>query len=106
MLLAARWQKVGKRGPKLIAVTVDHGLRKEAKREAAAVGRLAKKLGIAHRILRWAGKKPTAGLQEAARMARYRLLAGAARQGGRFAHPHRAYSRRPGGNRADPHEPR
>jgi tRNA(Ile)-lysidine synthase len=82
MLLAARWQKVRKRGPKLIAVTVDHGLRNEAKREAAAVGRLAKKLGIAHRILRWAGKKPTAGLQAAARMARYRLLAGAARQAG------------------------
>jgi tRNA(Ile)-lysidine synthase len=82
MLLAARWRKARKRGPKLIAVTVDHGLRKEAKHEAAAVGRLAKKLGIAHRILRWAGKKPKTGLQEAARQARYRLLAGAARKAG------------------------
>ncbi len=80
MVLAARWRKALKVKPKLIAATVDHGLRKEAKREAAAVGRLARKLGIAHRILRWTGAKPKTGLQEAARVARYRLLAGAARK--------------------------
>ena len=80
MVLAARWRKALKVKPKLIAVTVDHGLRKEAKREAAAVGRLARKLGIAHRTLRWTGAKPKTGLQEAARVARYRLLAGAARK--------------------------
>ncbi len=80
MVLAARWRKSLKVKPKLIAVTVDHGLRKEAKREAAAVARLARKLGIAHRILRWRGAKPKTGLQQAARMARYRLLAAAARK--------------------------
>jgi tRNA(Ile)-lysidine synthase len=84
MVLAARWRKARKSGPKnlpkLIAVTVDHGLRVEAKREAASVGRLARKLGIAHRTLRWTGAKPKTGLQEAARAARYHLLAGAARQ--------------------------
>ena len=80
MVLAARWRKTLKVKPNLIAVTVDHGLRQEAKREAAAVGRLARKLGIAHRILRWTGVKPKTGLQEAARVARYRLLAGAARE--------------------------
>ena len=80
MLLAARWRKALKAKPKLIAITVDHGLRKEAKREAAAVGRLARKLGIAHRTLRWSGTKPKTGLQAAARAARYRLLAGAARK--------------------------
>ncbi len=64
---------------KLIAVTVDHGLRAESRREAADVGCLARKLGIAHRILRWTGAKPKTGLQEAARAARYRLLADAAR---------------------------
>jgi len=84
MVLAARWRKARKSGPKnlpkLIAVTVDHGLRVEAKREAASVGRLARKLGIAHRTLRWTGVKPKTGLQEAARAARYRLLADAARK--------------------------
>ena len=80
MWLAARWRKSLKAKPKLIAITVDHGLRKEAKREAAAVGKVARKLGIAHRILRWTGKKPTTGLQQAARAARYKLLAEAARK--------------------------
>ena len=35
LLLAARWRKALKRGPKLVAITVDHGLRAEARREAA-----------------------------------------------------------------------
>ncbi len=39
--LAARWRKALKRGPKLVAITVDHGLRPEAKAEAHAVKRLA-----------------------------------------------------------------
>jgi tRNA(Ile)-lysidine synthase len=79
LLLAARWRKVLKRGPKLIAVTVDHGLRAEARREALAVKRLARSLGVEHRTLRWSGRKPSTGLQQAARRERYRLLAGAAR---------------------------
>ena len=80
MLLAARWRKMLKIKPKLIAVTIDHGLRTESKREAAAVARLARKLGVGHRTLRWRGTKPNTGLQEAARVARYRLLAEAARK--------------------------
>jgi tRNA(Ile)-lysidine synthase len=80
MVLAARWRDALKTKPKLIAVTVDHGLRKESKREAAAVARLARKLKIAHRTLRWNGSKPSTGLQEAARRARYRLLGDAARR--------------------------
>ncbi len=79
MMLAARWRKTLKTKPALIAVTIDHGLRKEAKREAANVARLARKLGLAHRTLRWTGRKPKTGLQEAARVVRYRLLADAAR---------------------------
>jgi tRNA(Ile)-lysidine synthase len=82
MWLAARWRRRQRRGPKLIAVTVDHGLRPEARREAAAVKRLARRLGIAHRVLRWAGRKPASGLQHKAREARYRLMAAAAARAG------------------------
>ena len=42
------------------------------------MGRLARRLGVPHRIVRWRGQKPRAGLQEAARAVRYRLLAQAA----------------------------
>lgn len=82
MILAARWRDTRKTPPRLIAVTVDHGLREESKAEAVAVARLARKLKISHRTLRWSGKKPTSGLQQAARAARYRLLAEAARKAG------------------------
>ncbi|HEY4141931.1 MAG TPA: tRNA lysidine(34) synthetase TilS [Pseudolabrys sp.] len=82
MVLAVRWTNSLKRKPALIVATVDHGLRAEAKREAADVARLARKLGLKHRTLKWIGKKPAAGLQQAARLARYRLLADAARKAG------------------------
>jgi tRNA(Ile)-lysidine synthase len=82
MVFAARWAKSSKRAPKLIAVTVDHGLRAEAAAEAAAVKRLARRLGVSHQTVRWRGKKPKSGLQEAARNARYRLLADAAVRAG------------------------
>ncbi len=86
LLIAARWakrlKKRRKRAPKLLAVTVDHGLRPEAKREAAAVKRLARRLGIPHRTLHWRGTKPKTGLQETARVARYQLLAQAATRAG------------------------
>lgn len=80
--LAARWRKANKSKSKIFAATVDHGLRKEAHREAVTVGKLAKKLGVPHRILKWNGKKPATGLQQNARAARYRLLAGEAKRVG------------------------
>jgi tRNA(Ile)-lysidine synthase len=82
MMLAARWRAALKTGPKLFAVTVDHGLRADSAGEARAVSRLARQLDIRHRTVRWIGSKPETGLQEAARAARYRLLAAAARLAG------------------------
>ncbi|MBB4381279.1 tRNA(Ile)-lysidine synthase [Bradyrhizobium sp. Rc3b] len=79
MWLAARWQRSLARGPRLTVVTIDHGLRREAAREARDVKRLATELGLPHRTLRWRGAKPKTGLPAAAREARYRLLAQAAR---------------------------
>lgn len=80
MWLAARWRRGLKRGPDLTVVTIDHGLRAEAAREAREVKRLAKSFDLPHRTLRWTGAKPKTGLPAAAREARYALLAGAARK--------------------------
>jgi tRNA(Ile)-lysidine synthase len=82
MFLAARWRHARKHGPQLAAVTVDHGLRQESAREAAAVKRLAEQLGVTHQTVRWRGPKPRTGIQEKARAARYRLLIQAARKAG------------------------
>jgi len=82
LVLAARWRAALKQGPALLAVTVDHALRPESAREARAVKRLAGKLGIRHRTLRWTGSKPATALQEEGRHVRYQLLAAAARGAG------------------------
>lgn len=79
MLLAARWS-LRPPADKIVVATVDHGLRAEAHEEALRVAQWAQALGFAHRLLRWEGPKPKTRLQERARDARYKLLAGCARE--------------------------
>jgi tRNA(Ile)-lysidine synthase len=73
--LAADWRGRAGNPVQLFAATVDHGLRPEAGLEAVAVGEWAGLLGVPHTVLPWRGPKPRAGIQNAARDARYALLA-------------------------------
>ncbi|WP_298843136.1 tRNA lysidine(34) synthetase TilS [uncultured Roseobacter sp.] len=66
----------------LSCVTVDHGLRPEAAEEAAFVSQLCSGLGIAHQTLQWRGWDGKGNTQDAARQARYGLIAGWAGQRG------------------------
>ncbi len=61
-------------GGKVIALTVDHGLRKGSFAEAEKVGQWMSGRGIEHHILKWHGDKPGSGIQAAARDARYRIM--------------------------------
>jgi tRNA(Ile)-lysidine synthase len=79
LIAAAGWAK--RRGVRLAAATVDHGLRPEARGEAEAVASLCKMLGVSHDILVWS--PPGAAVsQEDARLARHGLLARWARTAG------------------------
>ncbi len=62
-------------GPRLHAVTVDHGLRPEAAEEARVVASHAEALGISHACLKWEDWDGHGNLQDHARRARYRLMA-------------------------------
>jgi tRNA(Ile)-lysidine synthase len=79
-LLADAWAKA--RGGRLLALTVDHGLRAEAADEARQVAGWLSQRGIAHETLVWIGAKPATGIQAAARQARLALLGERCRAGG------------------------
>lgn len=80
VLLAGRW--AAGRGGRVSALSVDHGLRPEARDEARRVGEWLRPRGIDHHILSWRGAKPAAGIQAAARDARYRLMGDWCRKAG------------------------
>lgn len=79
-LLAQAWTQSS--GRILRTITVDHRLRVDSGTEAVQVGAWLAARGIAHDVLAWTGDKPTSGVQEAARAARYRLIADWARANG------------------------
>mgnify|MGYP006273773397 CR=1 FL=1 len=77
--LAAEW--AARRSTALQVATIDHGLRPEATDEAAMVAHATRALGLPHAVLRWDWDRH-GNLQDAARRARFRLLADWARAGG------------------------
>ena len=56
------------------ALHVNHRLRKAADEETEYVKELCKKLGVPCQIFYWEGEKPEAGLEAAARNARYKMM--------------------------------
>ena len=61
-------------GYKIVALTVDHGLREKSAVEAQYVAEVMQKYGIEHHILKWIGEKPNTAVEETARIMRYNLL--------------------------------
>jgi len=70
------------RAGRVLALIVDHGLRRESADEARATRDRLAGQGIESEILLWSGGKPATRLQQAAREARYRLLFAACRRHG------------------------
>lgn len=56
-------------------LVVDHGLRPESADETRFVTETASAYGLCAHVLTWHGEKPLRNIQEAARIARYRLIA-------------------------------
>jgi tRNA(Ile)-lysidine synthase len=80
MLLAHEYAVATGVRDRFIVYSVDHQLRTEAADEVRFVIEQAHRLGFKARALKWDGEKPATGIQEAARMARYKLFAAALRQ--------------------------
>jgi tRNA(Ile)-lysidine synthase len=72
-ILADRWAR--ERHGRICALTVDHRLRPESGSEIRLLSSWLSARAIRHEILAWCTDKPRSGIQEAARAARYTLLA-------------------------------
>jgi tRNA(Ile)-lysidine synthase len=73
MHLAAEWaSRNAARRP--LVLSVDHGLRRDSELETRTVMTWASRLALQATMLRWTGPKPRTGLEEKARLARYRLM--------------------------------
>jgi tRNA(Ile)-lysidine synthase len=73
MHLAARHAAAHGFSPPVV-LTVDHGLRRGSAADAKKVVQWARALGLKTHVLAWKGKKPAAGIEAAARQARYGLM--------------------------------
>ena len=73
VILADRWAR--EREGEICALTVDHRLRPESSTEIRLLYSWLSTRAIRHEILTWSADKPAGGIQEAARRARYALLA-------------------------------
>ncbi len=84
LLVASAWARsvMLKAGARLTVYCTRSRAAGQAANEAAFVAREAARLGLACRVLRWAGPKPISGVQAAARLARYRLIGEAMRLDG------------------------
>lgn len=80
LLIAKAWADAHHR--RVLALTVDHGLRPESALWTQQCRETAARLGVGFEALHWLGEKPTTGLPAAARAARHGLLADAARKAG------------------------
>ncbi len=80
LVLLSDWLRAHSPDTRLVAITIDHGLRAQSASEAMQVAALCERLGIAHETLSWVGDKPERGLMAAARAARFLLLDEAARR--------------------------
>lgn len=74
LLLAGEYARKHDVYDRFVVYSVDHNLRPEAAAEVAFVLDTATKLGLQARGLRWDGLKPSTGIQQAARRARYALI--------------------------------
>jgi len=73
LLLLVDWARTSERQAPIV-LTVDHGLRPDASREATEVARRARARNLEAHVLRWRGRKPRSNVEGAAREARYRLM--------------------------------